>query len=71
MPRYVVMKRRDTHGTAKSALDAVSNEAGVSIISADNPDVVTIETTEATAKRLRATLQGTHHVEPEVRRSLE
>jgi hypothetical protein len=70
MPRYLVMNRRNIGGHAASARDAVSSEPGVSVVSAVNPDVVTIEANEDVANHLREKLRHTHYVEAEVRRSL-
>jgi hypothetical protein len=69
--RYLVTKRRNLpHGSAPSALDAVSHEADVKVVSSSNPDMVTIDTDDNTAARLRQKLESTHFVEPEVRRGL-
>jgi len=70
MPRYVVTTRRAKLGSAVSARDAVSNEAGVKLLGGDNPDSVVIEAPEDVASELRTKLRDTHFVEPEVRRSL-
>ncbi len=70
MPRYLVTTRRAKRGSTVSARDAVETEPGITLLSADNPQSVTIEATEDAANRLRAKLQDTHFVEPEIRRSL-
>lgn len=71
MPAFVVTTRRTASaGKPATALDAVASEAGVTVLAADNPDVVTIETTPEIAERLRARLAATHFVEPEQRRGL-
>jgi hypothetical protein len=64
------MTRRAERGSVMSARDAVEGEPGITVLHADNPDVVTIEASEEAAQRLRDTLRETHFVEPEVRRKL-
>lgn len=70
MSRYLVTTHRAERGSAKSAREAVEAEPGITLLSADNPQSVTIEATEDAANRLRAKLRDTHFVEPEIRRSL-
>jgi hypothetical protein len=70
MPRYLVTTRRKERNSAMSALDAVKTESGVKVVNSNNPESVTIEATEDAASRLRAKLNDTHFVEPEIRRSL-
>lgn len=53
-----------------SARDAVMAEPGVKLVSSNDPNMVTIEAGEDAASRLRAKLQGSHFVEPEIRRGL-
>ena len=70
MARYLVTTRRAEHGSVKSARDAAAEEPGVTLVNGDNPNMVTIDASEDAANRLREKLQGTHFVEPEIRRSL-
>lgn len=70
MPRYLVTTHRAQRGTAPSAEDAVKADPDVTLVNANDPEMVTIEASEAAADRLRAKLQQTHFVEPEIRRSL-
>ena len=70
MPRYLVTTRRAERGSTVSARDAVETEPGITLLSADDPQSVTIEATEDAANRLQAKLHDTHFVEPEIRRSL-
>ncbi len=70
MPRYLVTTRRTKRDSAMSAVDAVSAEPGIKLVSSTDPHLVTIEATEAAARRLRVKLHETHFVEPEIRRSL-
>jgi hypothetical protein len=73
VPRYVVTTRRgaqSTNETAETALDVVSADPNVRVVGYANPNTVTIETMPETADALRKKLQGTHFVEPEIRRSL-
>lgn len=53
-----------------SARDAVMAEPGVKLVSSNDPNMVTIEAGEDAASRLRTKLQGSHFVEPEIRRGL-
>lgn len=68
--RFIVSTRRAKLGEAPSAKDAVSDEPGVKLLAADNPNVVTIEASEDAVKQLREKLRETHFVEPVVQRSL-
>ena len=70
MPRYIVTTRSAKRGEAAAAKDAVSGVPGVRVLGVDDPDIVTIETSEPVAKDLKAKLFNTHIVEPEIRRSL-
>jgi hypothetical protein len=70
MPRYLITTRRDQRGSANTAADVVTAEPGVTVINSENPHMVTIDTSKDVADRLRQKLQGTHFVEPEIRRSL-
>lgn len=71
MPRYLVMNRRNVAGPAVAAREAVASEPGITVVSDENPNSVTIEASEEAANQLRAKLRNTHYVEAEVRRSLE
>jgi len=51
-------------------LAAVSEEPDVKVVTASDPNMVTIETNDAAAGRLRRKLESTHYVEPEIRRGL-
>ena len=62
---------REQSGVVESALQAVENEPGITIVNAENPQMVTIDATEDAASRLRDKLQNTYLVEPEIRRSLD
>lgn len=70
MPRYLVTTRRADRNSAVSARDAVMSESGIKLVSADDPQMVTIEASEDAASRLQAKLKDTHIVEPEIRRGL-
>jgi hypothetical protein len=70
MPRYLVTTRRTERDAAMSARDAVMAEPGVKLVSSNDPNMVTIEAGEDAASRLRTKLQGSHFVEPEIRRGL-
>jgi hypothetical protein len=69
--RYLVTTHREQSGVVESALQAVENEPGITIVNAENPQMVTIDATEDAASRLRDKLQNTYLVEPEIRRSLD
>ena len=71
MGRYLVTTHREQSGVVESALQAVENEPGITIVNAENPQMVTIDATEDAASRLRDKLQNTYLVEPEIRRSLD
>ena len=71
MGRYLVTTRRSERGSALSARDALAAEPGVTLVNSDDPHMVTIDTTEDVANRLRDKLDKTHFVEPEIRRSLD
>lgn len=69
--RYLVTKRRSAPPEGiPSALDALSDEPGVKVVTSSNPDMVTIEADDKTAERLKQKLESTHFVEAEVRRGL-
>ena len=71
MVRYLVTRKRDLpESESVSALDAVSSDPNVKVVTASNPNMITIETSEETANKLRETLATTHFVEAEVRREL-
>lgn len=70
MARYLVTTRRTERDSAMSALEAVTAEPGIKLLSSNDPQMVTIEASEDAANRLRAKLKGTHFVEPEIRRGL-
>ena len=70
MLRYLVTTRRTERDAAMSARDAVMAEPGVKLVSSYDPNMVTIEAGEDAASRLRTKLQGSHFVEPEIRRGL-
>ena len=71
MGRYLVTTRRSERGSVLSARDALAAEPGVTLVNSDDPHMVTIDTTEDVADRLRDKLGKTHFVEPEIRRSLD
>jgi hypothetical protein len=71
MPRYLVTTRRAERDSATSARDAITAEPGITLVSSNDPRMVTIEASEDAANRLRAKLKDTHFVEPEIRRSLD
>ena len=73
MPRFVVATRREVNADdqVQSAHEIVSSEPGVTVLSSSDPHVVTIETSQETADKLRDKLVKTHFVEPEVKRGLE
>jgi hypothetical protein len=71
MPRYLVTTRRTERGSALSAFDAVRTEPGIKVVNSNDPEMVTIDSSEDAANRLRTKLEGTHFVEPEIRRSLD
>ena len=69
--RFLVTTRRSLRQEgASSALAAVSEEPDVKVVSASDPNMVTIEANDAAAGRLRRKLELTHYVEPEIRRGL-
>lgn len=71
LARYLVTRKRDLpESESPSALDAVSSDPNVKVVASSNPNMITIETTEETADKLRQTLATTHFVEAEVRRDL-
>jgi hypothetical protein len=70
MPRYLVTTRRSARGSAVPARDAVASEPGVTLLSSNDPQMVTIEASEQAANALREKLKDTHFVEPEIRRGL-
>jgi hypothetical protein len=71
LARYLVTMKRDLpESESLSALDAVSSDPNVKVVASSNPNMITIETTEETADKLRQTLATTHFVEAEVRREL-
>jgi len=70
MGLYLVTNRRGLTGPTVSAEDAVKNEPGIKLVSADTPQMVTIEASDEEAEKLRTKLQDTHFVEPQMRRSL-
>jgi hypothetical protein len=49
----------------------VRDTPGVTVVASSSPDLVTIEADEGTAARLQSRLAKTHHVEPEIRRSIQ
>jgi hypothetical protein len=71
MARYLVTTRRADRNSAKSALDAVANEPGITLINDTDPHMVTIEASHSAATQLREKLHDTHFVEPEIRRSMD
>jgi hypothetical protein len=71
MPRYLVTTRRAERDSTNSARDAVAAEPGIKLLNSNDPQMVTIEASEDAAERLRTKLEGTHFVEPEIRRSLD
>jgi len=70
MPRYVVTTHRAARASAISARDALAAEPDVTVVSSNDPHMVTIEASEAAARDLQAKLKDTHFVEPEIRRGL-
>lgn len=70
MPRYLVSLRRDRRENAKPALDALKPFPDVSVEQVHSADMVTVDTSEATAQKLKDAIGGDFHVEPEVHRSL-
>ena len=70
MPRYLVTTRRALRGHVLSAHDAVRNVPDVQVIDAQDPDMVHIEVSEATADKLKERLASTHFVDPETRHRL-
>jgi hypothetical protein len=70
MPRFLVTTHRAIRSEALTACDAVKNEPGITLLSANDPESVTIEASEDAADRLRTKLRDTHFVEPEIRRGL-
>jgi len=76
MPRYLVRLRRDRRQnqdqsqSAKSLLDAVRQFPDVSVEQVHSADMATVETSEATAQKLKDAIGDDYHVEPEIRRSL-
>ena len=71
MGRYIVSTRRELRGQAPNAAEAVAAAPGVTVLNAENPDMVIIDTDEATAGALQARLDATHYVEPEITRALD
>jgi hypothetical protein len=71
MGRYLVTTRREERDSAISALDAVTDQPGITPVNTRDPQMVTIEATEDAANKLRLKLHDTHFVEPEARRSLQ
>jgi hypothetical protein len=71
MGRYIVTTRRAARDFATSANDAVANVPGIELISADNPQMVTIEASEESANQLRNNLKDDYFVEPMISRSVE
>jgi hypothetical protein len=70
MPRYLITLRRDQRANAKPTVDAVRQFPDVSIEQIHSPEMVTVETSEATAQKLREAIGSTYHVELEIRRGL-
>jgi hypothetical protein len=70
VPRYLVTTRRALRGRVASAYDAVRDAAGVQVIDARDPEMVTIETSEETAAELMRKLAATHFVDPEIHHRL-
>jgi hypothetical protein len=73
MSRYVITTRRDVAGaggTVPNALEAITNLPCVVVVAHSSPNVVTIDTDDRTAERLKRSLAETHLIEPEIRRGL-
>ena len=72
MARFVVTTRRDARGAADtaSALEVAATIPGISVVSSDDPQAVTIDATTEEAQALRERYGATHIVEPEIRRGL-
>ncbi len=70
MPRYLITLRRERRGSAKPALDAVKQFPDVSVEQVHSDDMVTVDTSEETATKLKEAIGGDFHIEPEMRRSL-
>jgi hypothetical protein len=71
MARYLITTRRDARSPdGLTALDAVSSDPDVTIVSSGDPHMVTVETSTESADRLRDKLASTHFIEPEIRRGL-
>jgi hypothetical protein len=69
--RFVIATRRRARsgsGKVPSALDVVSSEPGVTVVSSADPFMITIETSDEVADQLRRKWGSTQFVEPEVRR---
>jgi hypothetical protein len=71
VPRYLVTARRGSPPSESrpSALDAVRQHPGVTVVTSANADMVTIEASPGTADALKDKLKDHFFVEPEVRRN--
>ena len=70
MARFLVTTPRALRGRVATAEEAVRDAAGVTLLDARNPDMVTIETTEEIAEELKRKLASTHFVDPETHHRL-
>jgi len=70
MVRYIITTRRNLRGSTPSAQDAVAADPRIKVVNSDDPEMVTVEASEDAADELRAKLEKTHFVEPEIRRGL-
>jgi len=70
VPRFLVTTQRALRGRVATAEEAVRDTAGVTLLDARNPDMVSIETTEEIAQELKRRLAATHFVDPETHHRL-
>jgi hypothetical protein len=70
VPRYLVTTQRALRGRVPSAQEAVRDAAGVTVVDAGNPEMVTIEASEEAAAELKRKLAATHFVDPETHHQL-
>ena len=69
--RFLVTTKRSLRDEgAPTALSMVADEPDLTVVSASDPNMITIEANDAVADRLRRKLEATHYVEAEVRRGL-
>ena len=71
--RYLLTTRREVIrqcGEPSTALAALGAFPQIKVVGYTDPNMVTIDTDEETAGKLRSVLSATHFVEPEIRRGL-